>query len=220
MREKSKLPILMKKHIFYLLLIWIFAANTFMHNAAFAQSESSHETIAPSAKNATEVLQRLLALIDNLHQPQDLTPERVAQSTRQPMIRINTPADFYYRSSHDLNERWWYYYIWSLNDATHLPGLGFAFKKTEKYRNQNIPMTDVCQFDVAQFHDALLRLGYEHVSSVRQESRARQYQRGAVEVEVGIVGESGESLEKISHDCIKRVSIGFLTRYLNRGGQQ
>ena len=78
-------------------------------------------------------------------------------------------------------------------------------------------MTSICQFDGAQFHDALLRMGFRHVGSVRQSGPARQYQRGAVEVDVGYVGESGESLEKISHDCIKRVSVGFLTRYLDQG---
>jgi hypothetical protein len=162
------------------------------------------------------VLQRLLALIDSLHQPQDLTPERVTQFTGLPMYSLNTPSDFYYGNSQDLNEFWSYDYRLGLNYDTRLPDLGFRFEETEKYSNQDIPMTDVCQFDVAQFHDALLRLGYEHVSSVRQESPARQYRRGAVEVEIGIVGESGESLEKISHDCTKRVSIGFLTRYLDQ----
>jgi len=235
----SNSAILMKKRIFHLSLIWTFAATAFVHNAAFAQAEPSHEVVAPStkifkgenkvtttsaltpAKDATEVLQRLLALIDSLHRPQDLTLDQVAKFTGLLIPKADWPSkNDAHMISQDLTEAWLYRYIWVLNNTTRLPGLGLAFTEADKYSNQDIPMIGVCQFDVAQFHDALLRLGYEHVSSVRQESKARQYQRGAVEVEVGIVGESGESLEKISHDCIKRVSIGFLTRYLNRGGQQ
>jgi hypothetical protein len=96
-------------------------------------------------------------------------------------------------------------------DVTHLPGYGLQLYQTQGSAPRP-PMTEICQLDAAQFHDALLKMGYRHVGSARRASLARQYQRGLVEVEIGIVGESGESLEKISHDCIKRVSVDFLER--------
>jgi hypothetical protein len=179
---------------------------------------TTDSALAP-ARDAAEVLRRLLALIGSLHLPQDLTPERVTQFTGLSLLRFERPSGRYvHKEFQALTDMWGYSYIWQIDSTTKLPDLGFGFDQIpEKVRRP--PMTSVCQFDVAQFHDALLRLGYEHVSSVRQESPARQYRRGAVEVEIGIVGESGESLEKISHDCIKRVSIGFLTRYLDQGAR-
>jgi hypothetical protein len=97
------------------------------------------------------------------------------------------------------------------NSATHLPGLGLGFYQTTRNPDRP-PMTEICQFDAAQFHEALLKIDYRHVSSTRYASPGRQYQRGKVEVDVAMVGESNESLEKISHDCIKSVTMGFIAR--------
>jgi hypothetical protein len=229
----------MKKSALNLALGWLFAMSLCAHNAAYAQSDPSREVPASSsqthtgenkvttdsalapARDATEVLQRLLALIDSLHQPQDLTLDRVTEFTGLVIPKVDWPSkNDAHMISQDLTEMWAYGYIWKLNSTTRLPDLGFGFDETPRYSNQDIPLTDVCQFDLAQFHDALLGMGYRHVSSVRQSSPARQYQRGALQVDVGYVGESGESLEKISHDCLNRVSIGFLTRYLDQGVPQ
>ena len=170
------------------------------------------------ARDAVEVLQRLLALIDSVRQPQDLTPEQVTRFSGLPMRRINTPNDFYYLADQDLSEVWSYNFYWGLNNTTKLPEVGFEFEPIDRLVSRP-SMESVCQLDVARFHDVLLGLRYEHVSSTRRATLARQYRRGAVEVEVGIVGESGESLEKISHNCIKRVLLDFSTLYLKEGAQ-
>jgi hypothetical protein len=172
---------------------------------------------AAAPHDAPEVLRRLLALIDTLHQPQDLTIERVAQFSGFAMTPFSDkPTNDAYEIFQPLTEMWSYQYIWKLNSATRLPDLGIGFDKTEKYVDRP-PMTEICQLDAAQFHDTLLKMGYRHVGNTRRESPARQYQRGSVEVEIAVVGESGASLEKISHDCIKRVSIGFLVKYMDLG---
>ena len=169
--------------------------------------------------DAPEVLRRLLALIDSVREPQDLTIERVAQFTGFPMKPFSDkPANDTYVISQLLTENWRYRYLWGPNGTTHLPELGLAFYK--RHSGQHPPKTEICQLDAAQFHEALLQMGYRHVGSTRRESPAKQYERGVVEVEIGIVGESDESLEKISHDCIKRVSIGFLVEDIGFGDMQ
>lgn len=182
---------------------------------------SSPGPAAALRPDAPEVLRRLLALIDTLHQPGDLTIERVAHFSGIAMTPFSDkPTNDAYAIYQPLTEMWKYRYIWALNNTTHLPGLGFGFYETEKYRSQDPPMTGICQLDVAQFHEALLKMGYRHVGNTRRESPARQFQRGLVEVEIGIVGESGESLDKISHDCISRVSVGFRVEYMDLGSPQ
>jgi len=172
--------------------------------------------LAP-ARDATETLTRLSALIDSLRQPEDLTPERVSQFTGIAMPRVDWPSRNQARiGSQVLTASWSYEYIWKLNDTTRLPDLGFGFDQLQEEVNRPA-MTDICQFDVAQFHDALLRMGYRHIGSTRRESPARQYQRELVVIELAFVGESGESLETIGHDCVKRVSVHFLEKYVDLG---
>lgn len=179
---------------------------------------SSPGPAAALRPDAPEVLRRLLALIDTLHQPGDLTIERVAHFSGIAMTPFSDkPTNDTYVISQPLTEMWRYSYNWGPNRATHLPGLGFGFYETEKYRGQDPPMTGICQLDVAQFHEALFKMGYRHVGNTRRESAARQYQRRLTKVEIGIFGESGESLEKISHGCVSRVSIGFLVEYMDLG---
>jgi hypothetical protein len=167
---------------------------------------------------APEVLRRLLALIDSVHQPQDLTIERVARFSGFAMQPSSgRPPNAAYAISQPLTENWWYRYVWRPNNATRLPGVGLAFYETENFAGVSPPMTDICQLDAEQFHNALLKSGYRHVGNTRRASASKQYQRGLVEVEIGMFGESGESLEKISHRCIHRVSVGFLVEYMDLG---
>lgn len=179
---------------------------------------ASRATTEAARPDAPEVLRRLLALIDTLHQPQDLTVERVAQFSGVAMTPFSDkPNEDTYMSLQPLTEMWRYLYLWGPNSTTRLADLGLNFYETEKYRGQNPPMTGICQLDLAQFHEALLKIGYRHVGNTRQRSAGKQYQRGLVEVDVGIVGESGESIEKISHRCVNRVYIGFLVKYMDLG---
>ncbi|MBB3182210.1 hypothetical protein [Variovorax sp. Sphag1AA] len=164
-----------------------------------------------SLPDAPEVLRRLLALIDTLHQPQDLTTDRVARFTGFTMRPFSEkPTNDAYQIFQPLTDAWRYLYIWGLNSATRLPDLGLTFIETDKHSTQRPSKADICQFDAMHFHDALLKMGYRHVGNARRESAAKQYRRGLVEVDIGIVGESSDSFEKISHGCVKRVSIGFL----------
>lgn len=150
-------------------------------------------------------------MIDSLHQPTDMALERVTPFIGLPMGPL---ADASSRSRAlfafgELTNEWSYTLIWSLDADTHLPGYGLRFYPSHRGIPPQ-PMTDICRLDVAQFHDALLKMGYRHAGSSRRATLARQYLRGLVEVEIGIVGESGESLEKISHDCVKTIGIDFL----------
>lgn len=176
---------------------------------------SSPAIEAKPIPDAPEVLRRLLALIDTLHQPQDLTTERVEQFTGYAMTPFSDkPTNDAYEIWQPLTELWRYWYIWAPNSATRLPDLGLGFYERDPKRR--LPMTAVCALDVAEFHAALLDMGYRHVGNTRRASPARQYQRGLVQVEIGIVGESSESLEKISHDCIKRVHVSFRAEFAGR----
>lgn len=178
-------------------------------------SRATTETAPP---DAPEVLRRLLALIDTLHQPQDLTVERVEQFSGVAMTPFSDkPSDDAYQIFQRVTEMWFYLYIWDLERATHSPDLGLLFVEAEKYSGKNPPMTGICQLDLAQFHDALLKMDYRHVGNTRQRSAGKQYQRGLVKIDVGIVGESGESIEKISHRCVNRVFINFLGEYMDLG---
>ena len=171
--------------------------------------------------DAPELLRRLLALIDSLHQPQDLAVERVTQFIRLPMERFadDSPKSRALFAYSKLTPEWAYLLLWNVVDVTQLPSYGLQFHPIRNNAPRP-PMTGICQFDLAQFHDELLRMGYRHVSSTRQSTPARQYRRGPVEVDIGIVGESGESLEKIGHDCIRRISIDFLERFIGPGAER
>lgn len=170
--------------------------------------------------DAPELLRRLLALIDSVHQPQDLTAEQVMRFIRMPLKPIASSRSGGFEIFEQLTHDWLYRFIWHAHDITPDPDLGLLFYEA---RGSSLPrpdMTGICQLDAAEFHDALLRMGYRHISSTRRASPARQYQRGLVEVEIGIVGESNDSLDKISHDCIKRVVVGFFDGHPDRGAKR
>lgn len=171
--------------------------------------------------DAPELLRRLLALIDRVHQPQDLAAEQVMRFIRLPMERFadDSPKSRTLLTYGKLTHEWSYVLIWNVVDVTQLPSYGLMFQPISK-NTPRPPMTSMCQLDMAQFHDALLKMGYRHVGSTRRATLARQYQRGPVEVEIGIVGEGSENLEKISRDCIKRVSIAFLEKSIESGVKQ
>lgn len=167
--------------------------------------------------DAPELLRRLLALIDSVHQPQDLAAEQVMRFVRLPMERFadDSPKSRTLLTYGKLTHEWSYVLIWNVVDVTQLPSYGLMFQPISK-NTPRPPMTSICQLDMAPFHDALLKMGYRHVGSTRRATLARQYLRGPVEVEIGIVGESSETLEKIRHDCIRRISIDFLERNIDR----
>jgi len=172
-------------------------------------------------RDAPELLRRLLALIDSLHQPQDLAAEQVMRFIRLPMERFadDSPKSRTLLTYGKLTHEWSYVLIWNVVDVTQLPSYGLLFQPIGNHTSRP-PMTSICQLDMAQFHDALLKMGYRHVGSSRQSTPAHQYRRGPVEIDIGIVGESSETLEKISHDCVSRISIDFLERFLGPGARQ
>jgi len=178
---------------------------------------SPNATAAPRL-DAPEVLRRFLALIDTVHQPQDLTAERVAQFIGFAMEPYSDkPTNDTYVISQPVTEMWRVRIGWGPQHTTRLPSVGLGFHKLEKYANQDAPMTGICQLDAVQVHEELLKLGYRHVGNARNGGAAKQYQRGLVKVEIGIFGESGESLEKISHGCVHRVYVSFLEKYMDLG---
>ena len=65
-------------------------------------------------------------------------------------------------------------------------------------------MTAVCQMDLVQFHNSLLQMGYQHISSVRSGFYRRQYQRGDINIDVSYVGEKNEL---VMHHCVKAVTV-------------
>jgi hypothetical protein len=179
------------------------------------QSEGNNvSTSAPipsPPRDAAELLQRMLGLIDVIREPEDLTPERMTWFVGLPMVRQDKPHASDYTADQELTDIWAYYFAWRLHPTIKRPYLYFSFYETEKYRNKpRPPMTEICQFDMARFHDALLELGYEQVGNTRWGTPARQYRHGSVDVQVGYVGESGESLEKISHHCVYKVMVEFV----------
>jgi len=165
--------------------------------------------VSGAPRDAAELLQRMLALIDATRRPEDLTPERVTQFIGLPMTRDNDPADDYYYAYHELTDTWRVRIFRGLDYKTKRPYLGSRFIETEKYRYQNPPSTGICQFDMAQFHEALLKLGVEQVGNTRGATLERQYRRYPVYLNVGYVGESDESLEKINHKCVGSIYVDF-----------
>jgi hypothetical protein len=165
----------------------------------------------PSApRDAAELLARMLALIDAIHEPEDLTPGRMTQFIGLPMRRQNDPGDGYF-AHQELTDMWESRISWRLNPTTKRHYLYLSFDDTENYRNKpRPPMTGICRFDLAQFHDELLKRGYGHVGNTRASMLIRRYRRGSVDVEVGYEGESSESLDKISHDCIRSIYVDFV----------
>ena len=54
--------------------------------------------------------------------------------------------------------------------------------------NMITEMTAVCQMDLDQFHNSLLQMGYQYISSVRSGFSGRQYQRGDVYIRLSYAG--------------------------------
>ena len=185
-------------------------------DSSFIQTKGDNMSMPSSVpgapRDAAELLHRMLALIDAIHRPEDLTQERVTQFIGLPMKHDNDPRDDYYYAYHELTNMWQVRLFRGLEYDTKRPYVGFSFLETEKYRDQRRPpMTEICQFDMAQFHEALLGLGYKQVGNTRGATLERQYRRYPVYLNVGYVGESSESLEKISHDCVDGIYVTFDT---------
>ena len=170
---------------------------------------STLSSVPGAPRDAAELLHRMLALIDAMHRPEDLTPARVTQLTGLPMTREGRSDHDHHFVDHELTGMWRVRLSLGLEFMTKRPELGFRFIETEKYRDESPPSTGICQVDMAKFHDALLGLGYKQVGNTRGATLERQYRRYPVYLNIGYVGESDESLEKISHDCVKSIYVAF-----------
>jgi hypothetical protein len=181
-----------------------------------AQEKKMNEFELTPTKDPAEALRRLLRLIDSLHNPLDLRERQVKYFTGLPTL---DPSDkinvFYQRNSHQINE-FWLYKI-RVGGEVNQPKLRFAFEKAEKYRDQRPSMASICQLDMNQFHNSLLKIGFRHYNNDRGDGLVREYQRGLLSVVVSYYGESGESLEKINHKCIHAVEVTFWEKYIDFG---
>ena len=183
-----------------------------------SQSARPSSTATPEKKmleptsDAAEVLTRLLALIDSLHEPRDLTPEQVKQFIGIELNAIpHRPSSAV--ASHPLNTTFFYHLRAFPDLESRLPSLKFRFEVMPEFRDQSPVKTDICAFDMDRFHAALLTMGYAHTGSNRAGTLARQYKRGNVDMNVAHVG---ESREKIHHDCVYSVDAYFVNRSLSQ----
>lgn len=69
----------------------------------------------------------MLALIDAMHQPEDLTPGRVTQFIDLPMTRNDRPDHDYYFIHEELTDMWAYDISLGRHYETKRPYLGFGF---------------------------------------------------------------------------------------------
>lgn len=192
-------------------------ANAGVESKAVSHSESNanlEKKMFQPTSDAAEALRRLLALIDSLHEPKDLTPEQVTRFTG---LELDLDPD---RSgdaagAHDLTKEWYYIYRLYPDLATRLPSLQFIFQTRPPSLSQSLDVTDLCGVDMDQFHAVLLHMGFAHTGSNRAGTLARQYQRGNVDMNVAHVG---ESREKIHHDCVWQVDAYFVDNSLGKGG--
>ena len=168
----------------------------------------------PPARDGGEVLQRLLSLIDSLHQPQDLTPENVTRFTGVALRDSSWSGHLHYDGNASITEKWFSLYAYGVDDETHQPSFNFSFHETEQDSGIPTPMTGICQLDMDKFHAALLKMGFRHYGNTRQNTPARQYQRNLLTLDIGYMGESEEHVE---HDCVARVYGRFLETYIDFG---
>ena len=170
----------------------------------------NHPSEPPSAENnynnpvinAEQALKGVLKLLENLRDYNELSLARIKAETGI-QLRPYAPPETGFSFGANLTEQW--NYAMDLFQAPNSkPSFIFDFFETEAFSEKNPPRTDICHLDLDQFHGALLNMGYEHVSSRRYSSPARQYRRGEIWVDIIYVG---ESREKVTHDCIKTIRI-------------
>ncbi len=158
------------------------------------------------AIDAAQALRRLLALIDDLHAPQDLTAERVAKFSGLALVQDPAkPGSFHGGST--LTPAWTYLYLGYLDNSNRLPVLDFMFKEAAASGAEASAKSDICALDMDQFHDDLRKMGFKQTGHSRGSTPQRQYQRGQLKLNIGYVG---ESRVRIEHLCVKNVSVYFL----------
>ena len=145
-----------------------------------------------------EIMARVLKLIDHAHTREDLSEESVQNVLGLYMHPNNQSSDRTIIFSQIISSEW----RWSVKNYALEEHRIFDFDFV--HPDMITEMTTVCQMDLDQFHNSLLQMGYQHISSVRSSFSGRQYQRGDVNIDVSYVGEKNEL---VMHHCVKAVTV-------------
>lgn len=160
---------------------------------------------AAPATDAAEALRRLLALVDMLHEPQDLTPERVAELSGLTLLE-NRDGSGGLEGHQSLSVVWRYGYRLWREFHTQQTAFAFWFYADPDLHRRPPSKTDICALDMDQFHEALLGMGFTNTSNVRSGHPEQRYRRGRVALNMSY---TGESATRVTHDCIDRVFVSF-----------
>jgi hypothetical protein len=158
-----------------------------------------------TAVTASEISQKLLALIADINTLQDIAPSNIERVTGlKVQYDPNNPNS--YGLGGKINDTW-FYNLWSMSSS--LPQgvkpnqLMFSFNDD---KDGDVDMTAVCEIDFNAYAQRMTDGGYsgKPVYGVRNRIEYWQFTRGDVNLQVYVRGESDE---KVAHDCVSKLII-------------
>jgi hypothetical protein len=160
------------------------------------------EPISPPTRTAEALLERMLTLIRESSEIQDLTAARVRRAFEVDFVSDEGRLGFGER----LNRDWWSS-IELDPDGPYGPSLELAFRPDRS--GTYPPATDICGFDYARLSAELVAMGFEHETSYGEHGRIvhESFERAGLSLTVHTRGEADEPPAKIAHTCVLRVIV-------------
>lgn len=176
-----------------------------MSRSVDADRNGSNATTIHPKLNAEQALTRLLGLIRNSRSLQDFTPKRL-QDLMGTAISYANNGDDRYGFGELITSQWSYGFG---VDRSLKNGPRFEFSFNETVPGASFPMTGICQIDFERFKTELEAMGFSSESRYGLHGALSNFTffRPNLYIEVYPEGEANDSIEKISHRCVKMVLI-------------
>lgn len=161
------------------------------------------ETPVTATFTAEQLLLRLLDLIKSTNSADELTMERVSAAMQQPALTFG-PGHFGYGDR--LTPEWGFgLEVNKAGAPESFLDLNFIDTTPEKRAGA----TDICKIDFDQFASELAAAGFIRETVWGEHGRVSYYHfsRPSLSIRVVTIGEDSTPLDKITHDCVRRVTV-------------
>lgn len=156
-------------------------------------------------RTAEDALTRMLALIQEIHGLDDLTPDYLQSKMGVPVTRAAADPKRYGASA-PLTSEWGYSFGM---DQTPTAGRWFEFTFIPAQAGASPSMTEICGIDFDTFTKKLENIGFVRQRNMVEDGRWMSdfYTRPGMRVEVFPRGEAAEPQELVAHKCVEWVYI-------------
>ena len=153
--------------------------------------------------SAEQLLLRLLELIKSSETIQDFTPERMGEAMK---VKAQTfgPGHFGYGVA--LTRDW--SYALEVNEKG-ISGSRLDLEFIDRKSTKDSPATDICKIDFNRFASALETAGFKQQPLYGEHGEIvfHRFDRPGLSITVATRGEADEPIEKISHACVRLVTV-------------